>query len=125
MNLDLKLIEHSNRIPEQLALGWESESLSYKELNNQVQMLANQFYLQGIELGDRIGIILENSPEFVISYYACMRAGAISVPVNAALTAREIGVIINDSEPRSEEHTSELQSRFDLVCRLLLENTNV
>src|SRR5699024_11407592 len=36
----------------------------------------------------------------------------------------EFGDLIEDSEARSEEHTSELQSRFDLVCRLLLEKKN-
>src|SRR5437868_10179737 len=35
--------------------------------------------------------------------------------------ARVVGGVLHRFEPRSEEHTSELQSRFDLVCRLLLE----
>src|SRR5207249_9845362 len=38
-----------------------------------------------------------------------------------ALAAGAVGVVLSASGLRSEEHTSELQSRFDLVCRLLLE----
>jgi len=99
MNLDLILQDHAKKTPEKVALGWESGSYTYRELNKQVQKLANQFYLNGIKQGDRIAIILDNCPEFVISYYACMRVGAINVPINPSLTSREFGIIINDSTP--------------------------
>lgn len=100
MNLDLKLQEHADKIPERLAIGWETGSYTYGELNEKVQKLANQFYLNGIKKGDRIAILLNNCPEFVISYYACMRAGAINVPVNPSLTSREFGIILNDCNPK-------------------------
>lgn len=54
----------------------------------------------GIFPGEKIAIILENCPEFVISYFASMRAGAINVPVNPALTTREYGLILNDCRPK-------------------------
>src|SRR6266513_6338421 len=46
-----------------------------------------------------------------------------ALPISALLAFRELGIWWSDTLawPRSEEHTSELQSRFDLVCRLLLE----
>ncbi|KKK39905.1 hypothetical protein WQ57_01100 [Mesobacillus campisalis] len=100
MNLDLKLQEHAGNIPDRRALGWETGSYTYRELNEKVQKLANQFYLNGITRGDRIAILLDNCPEFVISYYACMRAGAINVPVNPSLTSREFGIILNDCSPK-------------------------
>ncbi|WP_156289639.1 class I adenylate-forming enzyme family protein [Oceanobacillus salinisoli] len=99
MNLDFKLQEHARNIPENLAIGSESSSYTYRELNEKVQNLADNFYLNSIRKGDRIAIILDNCPEFVVSYYACMRVGAISVPINPSLTPREFGVIINDSNP--------------------------
>src|SRR5699024_12371721 len=54
-----------------------------------------------------------------------MVAGGLGVSLvsDLALTPLPAGVdIVALAEPRSEEHTSELQSRFDLVCRLLLEH---
>jgi long-chain acyl-CoA synthetase len=99
LNLDQILQKHADRIPKNLALGWEGGTYTYRELNEKVQKLANQFYLDGIKQGERIAIILENSPEFVISYYASMRVGAINVPINPALTSREFGIIINDCAP--------------------------
>ncbi len=100
MNLDLKLQEHAHNIPDRLAIGWDMGSYTYRELNEKVQKLANQFYLNGIRKGDRIAILLDNCPEFVISYYACMRAGATNVPINPALTSREFGIILNDCNPK-------------------------
>src|SRR5437868_13284091 len=51
---------------------------------------------------------------------ACSPIGTLCpVRIEDALTPGALGL-----EPRSEEHTSELQSRFDLVCRLLLEKKN-
>src|SRR6266704_3040646 len=47
-----------------------------------------------------------------------------ALPISAGEEIRETGLFTGETErtyPRSEEHTSELQSRFDLVCRLLLE----
>lgn len=99
MNLDLKLQEHAEERPENRAIGWGSDFYTYRELNKKVQSLTNEFFRNKIQPGDRVGIILENCPEFVVSYYACMRVGAISVPINPALTARELQVIINDSKP--------------------------
>jgi long-chain acyl-CoA synthetase len=100
MNLDAALHEHARTNPNQLAVGWEANSYTYKELDRKVQRLANQFRRNGIEKGDRIAIILANCPEFILSYYACMRVGAISVPINPSLTPREYSVIINDSLPK-------------------------
>jgi long-chain acyl-CoA synthetase len=100
MNLDQMLQIHAKSNPEKKAVGWEDFSLTYKELNDNVQKLANQFFLNGIEVGDRIAIILANCPEFIISYYACMRVGALSVTINPTLTSRELGIIMNDCEPK-------------------------
>src|SRR5438445_5544564 len=55
-----------------------------------------------------------NRMELVVAEWAVLRAGGVAVPIGARLPADEIA-------RRSEEHTSELQSRQYLVCRLLLE----
>ncbi|MEH6947710.1 long-chain fatty acid--CoA ligase [Bacillus sp. JJ634] len=130
MNLDLKLREHAKKNPEKLALGWETGSFTYRELNERVQKLANQFYLSGVVKGDRIAIILDNCPEFVISYYACMRIGAISVPINPSFTSREFGIIINDSTPKiiiTNEAVNEVlkQTRIEENPQYLLRNDSI
>lgn len=100
MNLDLTLRKHAENAPESLALGWEGKYYTYAQLNNLIQNVTENLYLKGIQLGEKVAIILNNCPEFVVSYYACMRVGAISVPINPSLTSREYEVVLKDCKPK-------------------------
>src|SRR5699024_12349379 len=72
------------------------------------------------------------APRIAVRLFAGAAAafGADATTVHAATLEEVIAVLRRDGSaeagrsPRSEEHTSELQSRFDLVCRLLLEKKN-
>ncbi|TQR18242.1 class I adenylate-forming enzyme family protein [Psychrobacillus soli] len=119
MNLDTVLQKHARTTPNKLALGWESGEYTYQELNEKIQNLATHFLLNGSKAGDRIALIVDNCPEFVISYYACMRVGAISVPINPNFTSREFSVIINDSTPKiivTNEIVKEILLNINLEC---------
>lgn len=94
------LKKHAKDTSDNPVLGWGENQYTYKELNDLVQNFAENLYLKGVQKGDKIAIILNNSSEFVISYYGCMRVGAISVPINPALTSREIEVVLKDCKPR-------------------------
>src|SRR5699024_12092635 len=50
----------------------------------------------------------------------CIALSAFGCATTANATSSQLAIVLS-ATPRSEEHTSELQSRFDLVCRLLLE----
>src|SRR6266403_4903042 len=80
--------------------------LSYASVRVQSGRFAAALMRRGVVSGDRVAVQVEKSVEAVLLYLACLRMGAVFVPINTANT-------------RSEEHTSELQSRRDLVCRLL------
>src|SRR3712207_8101026 len=71
------------------------------------------FASQGVKPADRVLLVSHNAPEWGISYFGVLKAGATCVPVDPESKTDEL--------VRSEEHTSELQSRQYLVCRLLLE----
>src|SRR5436305_6316290 len=116
------------------------QSLSWAGAARDVRRLALGLNSLGITRGDRIGLVSENRPEWIIADLAIMAAGAITVPAyvthtvddhrhllansgaravfvsKPALSAR---VLAAANQVRSEEHTSELQSRPHLVCRLL------
>ncbi|MBR1126736.1 long-chain-fatty-acid--CoA ligase [Bradyrhizobium iriomotense] len=73
-------------------------SLSYAELRDRVDAMAG--FLQGvcgIKRGDRVMIALQNSPQYVIAYYAVMRADAVIVPVNPMNKTAEIAYLAADS----------------------------
>ena len=64
--------------------------LTYAELNNRCNQLANSFVSAGIAKGDRVGLLLMNSSEFMESYYALAKIGAVVVPLNWRLVADEL-----------------------------------
>lgn len=60
----------------------------------------------GVRRGDRVMVKTENSPSFVYTYLAVLASGAIFVPMNAAYTASEVALLIEDAEPALLVHAS-------------------
>ncbi|NJP05023.1 MAG: long-chain fatty acid--CoA ligase [Chloroflexaceae bacterium] len=72
--------------------------LSYRKLEEYIDRFATALYQLGVRKGDRIGLMLPNSPHFLISFFAAMRLGAIVVPINPTYTGRELKYQLQDSE---------------------------
>ncbi|GGA86231.1 long-chain-fatty-acid--CoA ligase [Ornithinibacillus halotolerans] len=91
------LEEAAARYKEKKALYFQGKELTYAELLMQAKKFAN--YLQGLGVvkGDRVAIMLPNSPQSVISYYGSLMAGAIVVQTNPLYTERELEYQLNDS----------------------------
>ncbi len=73
------------------------ESATYKQLRAAVAAYRAYLHHAGVRAGDTVGLISRNAAEFVYSYLAIVSLGAIVVPLNFQLTAREIAYIINDA----------------------------
>ena len=71
--------------------------LTYKELNEQVNRLANALVDLGVKKGDRVALYMPNCPQFVISYYAILKAGGIVVATSPLYSPREVEHQFNDS----------------------------
>ena len=71
--------------------------LSYQELNDQANRLANALTALRVKKGDRVALYLPNCPQFIISYYAILKLGAIVVPNNPLYVPRELEFQLNDS----------------------------
>lgn len=105
-------------------------ALTYAELRGQVYTLAAELARRGIRVGDRVGVIFRNSPEFVIAYWAILNAGAIAVPLNDHyqqkellffIDACEIKLILTDESFRALWETVLPQAQTQ--CELLLRDT--
>ncbi len=75
----------------------ESRSYSFRSLNKKVNQLS--FGLQarlGVKEGDRVAVLLQNSPEFIIALFAILKLGAVCVPLNVFLTFDELRYILKD-----------------------------
>jgi len=97
-NLGQSLEENASRFPKKTSIIYEQLVYTYESLNELVNKAGNAFLNLGIRKGDRVIISLLNSPEFVISFYALAKIGAIAVPINYLLTKNEEKYVWEDSE---------------------------
>ena len=80
-----------------LALAFNDRRWRYGELNLAVNRVANALLDAGLAPGDRLAVYGKNSDAYVIAWLAATRAGLVHVPVNYALTAEELGYILEQS----------------------------
>ena len=97
MPLHELLRDAAEKYPRRDALLFGERRWTYAELEAAVRGAARGFSDAGIRPGDRVGILLKNSPEFVISVFALAGIGAAAVPLNFMLTPDEIGFMCLDS----------------------------
>lgn len=83
--------------PNATALCLKQRALTYRELQDRVSRWAAVLHGRGVKSGDSYGIVMRNSPEFVITFFALVRLGARAVPVNFLLKADEISYIFEDA----------------------------
>ncbi|ADG80540.1 AMP-dependent synthetase and ligase OS=Tsukamurella paurometabola (strain ATCC 8368 / DSM /CCUG 35730 / CIP 100753 / JCM 10117 / KCTC 9821 / NBRC 16120/ NCIMB 702349 / NCTC 13040) OX=521096 GN=Tpau_3969 PE=3 SV=1 [Tsukamurella paurometabola] len=76
--------------PDALALKCDDLEFSYAAFDDASARFATYLAEQGIEPGDRVGIMLPNTPAFAIVFYGIMRRGAVAVPMNPLLKAAEV-----------------------------------
>ncbi|HVJ11648.1 MAG TPA: AMP-binding protein, partial [Burkholderiales bacterium] len=77
------LVASAARLPRRTAIDYYGAPLSYERLKREVDALAG--FLQqclGVRRGDRVLLYAQNCPQYVIAYYAILRADAVVVPVN-------------------------------------------
>ena len=70
---------------------------TYRELNQRCNQIANAYLDAGIRKGDRVAFLLMNSIEFMESYFALAKIGAVVVPLNWRLVPDELEFILEDS----------------------------
>ncbi len=98
-NLLALLRTHAAHRPDAPCLTFGDQALSFGEMNTRSSRAANALAEQGVQPGDRVAIIARNAPAHFELLFACAKAGAILLPVNWRLSAREIAGILEDSSP--------------------------
>lgn len=98
-NLTLSEVLHNStgRFGNQTSMIYLDHQWTYQELDDLVSRMANLLIDLGIKPGDRVGVQLLNSPQFVFSYFGILRAGAIAVPINPHFIGDDLTYIINNS----------------------------
>lgn len=119
MNLASNLENSATRSPEKVAIRFEGSDITFGELNSHCNRLANGLKNQGLKPGDRCLVMLPNSIEIAVAYYALAKLGAIAVPVNFLFRRHELSHILADSRPKaiigSADYLSELSDVLNEV----------
>lgn len=102
--------------PEKEALALETgESWSYGQLNETVNRYANALLDKGVRKGDRVGILMRNSLEYIAIYFAIAKIGGIAVRINFRLESEELEYILNDSGSKVLCFDLELANRLEVI----------
>jgi len=80
-----------------IAIAFYGNEVSYKDLRNQVDRLATALDNLGIKKGDAVGVLLLNSPAYIIVFYALIKIGAVLNPISPAYVSKEIKHQLEDS----------------------------
>jgi fatty-acyl-CoA synthase/long-chain acyl-CoA synthetase len=92
-----QLARHARVTPDVAALRYDGDGLTYRELDQRVNRVANVLRERGVSVGDRVAVLGLNSHELIESYLGTLRVGAICVPVNFRLVAAEVAYLLEDS----------------------------
>jgi long-chain acyl-CoA synthetase len=92
--------EATERDPGRTAVAFYGRSISYRELREAADRLANALAKLGLKKGDRIALYLVNSPQFIIAYFAALKCGATVTPISPVYTSHEVKYQLQDSGAR-------------------------
>ncbi|MEW6066916.1 MAG: AMP-binding protein [Nitrospirota bacterium] len=96
-----KILEgNSERFPDKTAIIFEDTIITYRDLNETVNKIANFLISLGLKKGDRVGLMLPRIPELVISFLSVAKAHAIVAPINFELRDTKIRTILINISPQ-------------------------
>ncbi|MFF5335774.1 long-chain fatty acid--CoA ligase [Streptomyces sp. NPDC013181] len=85
------------RAPDHPALAYFDGRLSYRETDALSDSVAGHLAARGLAPGDRVAIMLQNSPQFVLALLGAWKAGAVVVPLNPMYKSAEVGHVLRDA----------------------------
>ena len=91
------LDDSAEKHPDATAIIFQDYKMTYRELKDQVDRFATALQTLGVEREDKVALFLANIPQFIISYYGALKAGAIVTAISPLYKEREVRHQINDS----------------------------
>src|SRR5712692_5151824 len=115
-NIGALLEQRATRAPDKVFLFSEPDArrFTYEEFNAAVNRVSALLAAHGIKKGEVVSLLMPNSAEYLIAYFACWKLGALAGPVNSLLKEHEAAFVMDNSEAKAILVHSE--------CRPLIEN---
>ena len=99
LTLDRWIRDRARTTPERVAIDFLGAETTYRELDERSEWLASHLLDAGLVPGDRVATLTGSSPEHVVVFFACAKAGLILLPLNWRLTNAELAYQLADAEP--------------------------
>jgi long-chain acyl-CoA synthetase len=100
INLKLMLEQAAEKYGNKTALVMGDSRLTYAQLDEASNRVANALIGAGVGRGDRVAMLLSNSPEFVATYFGVVKTGAVAVPLDTKYKLAELASLFDDSQPK-------------------------
>lgn len=111
------LADSASRFPEKDAFFAQGQWSSYGWLDERANQAAGFLLESGLKKGDRVALLLENSAEYVISYYGILKAGGITVALNTENTSEDVAYIARDCQVRFIITSSKFVPRITALAK--------
>ena len=85
------------RFPDQVCTNFEGKTITYREMSQLTDRLADGLVQLGLKMGERVGIMMPNLPQFILAFYGVLKAGGIVVALNPHYKAREVQFHLQDA----------------------------
>jgi long-chain acyl-CoA synthetase len=115
------LIEAAIKYPARACTNFKGAKISFRVMNEISDRIASALIQMGVKRGDRIGLFMPNTPQFVMTFFGILKAGGVVVAVNPLFKAREIEDQVNDAGIE----TLFVMSNFYKTLKTLQPNTKI
>jgi len=99
MNLAQYLEDTARKHPDRVAVRHEGQAITYQDLNTRCNQLANGLKDSGLTAGDHCMVMMPNSIQVIIIYYALAKLGAVQIPINTRLEHDPLAYVLQQGEP--------------------------
>lgn len=121
------LFQHARNTPGKTAIIAPPHRISYQDLEKQVNRLCNWLLENELQKGDRLAVICDKSPQFIIAFLACLKTGIIFTPLNFRTPPAEMEFVLKLTTPKLlladveylMEYYDVLESVFPIYNRLI------
>jgi len=103
------------------------QTITYRQLHENVNRVGNALRKLGVRIEQRVAIVLPDSPECVYAFFGAMKIGAVPIPINTLLTARDYEYMLNDSrahvlvvEPTLLNHIMEIRGHLEHLEHIIV-----
>ena len=95
----------------------DGRAFTYKRFDRLVNRAANMLAARGVGRGDAVSLLMPNSAEYVVAYFACFKTGALAGPVNSLLKPDEMAYVVGNSDASALLYGSEFAGQVEEISR--------